>query len=154
VATPAVLDRTEQFISRATAQGATVLAGGGRPAARTAGWYFEPTLITGVDRDSDLARNEVFGPVTALLSYRGLDDGIDLANDTSYGLAATVYTSDRDQGLACARRIRAGSVAINTFGPALTAPYGGVKGSGWGREAGPEGIAEFTELKQVLVGPI
>ena len=91
--------------------------------------------------------------MTAALAYEDLDDGIRLANDTSYGLAATVYTGDRGKGVECAGRIRAGSVAINTYGPTLTAPYGGMKGSGWGREAGPEGILEFTELKQIVLGP-
>jgi acyl-CoA reductase-like NAD-dependent aldehyde dehydrogenase len=153
LASPAVLDRTEGFLSRAVADGARIVTGGGRP-DELDGWYFQPTLVTDVARDSDLARNEVFGPVTAVLTYTDLEDGIRLANDTSYGLSASVYTADRDRGLECARRIRAGSVAVNAFGPALTAPFGGVKGSGWGREAGPEGILEFTELKQVLLGPV
>jgi acyl-CoA reductase-like NAD-dependent aldehyde dehydrogenase len=135
------------------AAGARVVTGGRRPDGFDAGWYFQPTLITDVARDGDLAQHEVFGPVTAVLTYTNLDDAIELANDTAYGLAATVYTTDRDAAFECARRIKAGSVAINTFGPALSAPYGGMKGSGWGREAGPEGIAEFTELKQIVLGP-
>ncbi|MDQ0382554.1 aldehyde dehydrogenase family protein [Amycolatopsis thermophila] len=153
VAAPSVVERAEGFVARAVADGARVVAGGRRPAGFDAGWYFEPTLVTDVARDSDLARNEVFGPVTAVLTYRDDEDGLRLANDTSYGLAASVYTADRDKGVAYARRIRAGSVAVNAFGPALTAPFGGMKGSGWGREAGPEGICEFTELKQILIGP-
>jgi acyl-CoA reductase-like NAD-dependent aldehyde dehydrogenase len=153
VSTPAALDRTEWFIGRAIAEGARVVAGGERPEGFDVGWYFEPTLITDVREGSDLAQNEVFGPVTAVLTYEDLEDGLRLANDTSFGLAATVYTSDREKGVECASRIRAGSVAINTYGPTLTAPYGGMKGSGWGREAGPEGILEFTELKQIVLGP-
>ncbi len=153
VSTPAALERTERFIGRAVAEGARVVAGGERPEGFDAGWYFEPTLITDVGEGSDLAQNEVFGPVTAVLTYEDLEDGLRLANDTSFGLAATVYTGDREKGIECASRIRAGSVAINTYGPTLTAPYGGMKGSGWGREAGPEGILEFTELKQIVLGP-
>lgn len=153
VSTAAALERTGQFIGRATAEGARVVAGGKRPEGFEDGWYFEPTLITDVSEGSDLAQNEVFGPVTAVLAYADLEEGLRLANDTSYGLAATVYTADRATGLECASRIRAGSVAVNTYGPTLTAPYGGMKGSGWGREAGPEGIAEFTELKQIVLGP-
>lgn len=95
----------------------------------------------------------MFGPVTAVQTFTDVDDGIALANDTSYGLAATVYTTDRAVALEAASRIEAGSVAVNTFGPTVTAPFGGRKGSGWGRESGPEGIQEFTELKQIVLGP-
>ncbi|GAB3150325.1 aldehyde dehydrogenase [Amycolatopsis stemonae] len=150
LASPSVVDRTEGFLSRAVSAGARIVTGGRRPFDR--GWFFEPTLVTDVARDSDLAQNEVFGPITAVLTYSDPEDGLRLANDTSYGLSASVYTADRAKGIEYARRIRAGSVAVNAFGPALTAPFGGVKGSGWGREAGPEGILEFTELKQVLLG--
>jgi acyl-CoA reductase-like NAD-dependent aldehyde dehydrogenase len=150
--TRAALERTEGFVTRAVTAGATVVAGGARPAGFEAGWYYEPTLITDVSRDSDLAQNEVFGPVTAVLTFTDLDDAIRLANDTQFGLAASVYTADVEAGVECAGRIHAGSVAVNAFGPAITAPFGGVKGSGWGREAGPEGILEFTELKQILIG--
>lgn len=149
--TRAALERTEGFVARAVAAGSTVVAGGARPVGFEAGWYYQPTLITNVARDSDLAQNEVFGPVTAVLTYTDLDDAIRLANDTRFGLAASVYTADVEAGIECASRLEAGSVAINSFGPAITAPFGGVKGSGWGREAGPEGILEFTELKQILI---
>lgn len=147
----AALDRVEGFVDRARAAGAQVVAGGRR--REGPGFFHEPTLVTGIDRDADLARHEVFGPVTTVQTYTDLDDGIALANDTSYGLAATVYTADRDAALDAASRIEAGSVAINTFGPTVTAPFGGRKGSGWGRESGPEGIHEFTELKQIVLGP-
>lgn len=153
VSTPAVIERTEGFLARAVAEGARIITGGHRPGGFGDGWYLTPALVTDVARDSELARNEVFGPVTAVLTYTDIEDGIRLANDTDYGLAATVYTADREAGAAYARRIRAGSVAINTIGPTLAAPYGGVKGSGWGREAGPEGLLEFTETKQILLGP-
>jgi acyl-CoA reductase-like NAD-dependent aldehyde dehydrogenase len=151
--TAAARDRTEGFVARATAAGARIVAGGRRPADLKTGWFYEPTLITGVARDADLAQHEVFGPVTAVQTYIDFEDGLRLANDTSFGLAATVYTTDRAVALEAASRISAGSVAINTFGPAVSEPFGGIKGSGWGREAGPEGIQEFTELKQILIGP-
>ncbi|MFI0797855.1 betaine-aldehyde dehydrogenase [Amycolatopsis lurida] len=149
----AALKRTEGFIERAKANGARVVAGGHRPPGLEAGFFHEPTLLTEVARGTELAREEVFGPVTAVLTYRDFDDALALANDTGFGLAATVYTTDRDAAMAAAARITTGSVAINTFGPTVTAPFGGRKGSGWGRESGPEGIHEFTELKQVLFGP-
>jgi acyl-CoA reductase-like NAD-dependent aldehyde dehydrogenase len=93
----------------------------------------------------------VFGPVTVVLPYDSLDDAVRLANATDYGLAASVFSGDRDRALGVARRIRAGSVALNTFGPTMAAPFGGVKRSGWGRECGPEGIREFSDTKQLLI---
>ncbi|WP_167756455.1 MULTISPECIES: aldehyde dehydrogenase family protein [unclassified Amycolatopsis] len=151
LANAAALARTERAVERAVAEGGRVVAGGERPPGP--GWWFEPAIVTDVQRGSDLARNEVFGPVTAVLTYTDLDDGIALANDTSYGLAATVYTTDLERGQYCADRITAGSVALNSFGPSVAAPWGGRKGSGWGREGGPEGIREFAETKQILLGP-
>ncbi|MEJ2870454.1 aldehyde dehydrogenase family protein [Actinomycetospora sp. OC33-EN08] len=147
----AARDRVDGFVDRARAAGAEMVAGGRR--REGPGFFVSPTLLTGVERGSELARDEVFGPVTAIQTYTDLDDGIALANDSSYGLAASVYTSDRETALLAASRIEAGSVAVNTFGPTVTAPFGGRKGSGWGRETGPEGIAEFTELKQIVIGP-
>ena len=153
LATEAARDRVEGFVHRARDQGARVVTGGRRPPDLAQGWFYEPTLIVDVAEDSELSQREVFGPATAVITYRDLDDGIRIANSTNYGLSATVYTADEDQGRAVAREIHAGSVAINTFGPTLNAPYGGRGGSGWGRECGPEGIREFTELKQVLAAP-
>jgi acyl-CoA reductase-like NAD-dependent aldehyde dehydrogenase len=149
----AARDRTEGFVERAIAAGGQVVAGGRRPDDFDAGFFYEPTLITGISPDADLVQNEVFGPVTAVQTFTDLEDGLRLAENTSFGLAASVYTTDRDTALRAAGRITAGSVAINTFGPAVTAPFGGRKGSGWGRESGPEGIQEFTELKQIVIGP-
>ncbi|MHC1562508.1 aldehyde dehydrogenase family protein [Actinomycetospora sp. C-140] len=143
--------RAAGFVDRARVAGGRIEVGGREPDG--AGFFYEPTLVTGLDRDADLAQHEVFGPVTVVQTFTDLDDGVRLAGDTSYGLAATVYTTDRDVALDVASRIEAGSVAINTFGPTVTAPFGGRKGSGWGRECGPEGIQEFTELKQIVLGP-
>ncbi|MEV6895580.1 aldehyde dehydrogenase family protein [Kribbella sp. NPDC051137] len=153
LANAAAYDRTERFLAQAIDEGGEVLVGGRRPPGLDAGWYFEPTIVGNVRRDSYLARNEVFGPITAVMTYDDLDDGIALANDTTYGLAASVYTRDRAAGLECASRIVTGSVGVNAFGPDVTAPWGGRKGSGWGREGGAEGIHEFTELKQIVLGP-
>lgn len=152
LSTAAARERAEAFVGRATEEGARVVVGGKRPAGLDVGWFYEPTLIADVAPEAHLSRNEVFGPVTAVIGYEDLEDGVRLANDTSYGLAATVYTGDHQLGVECASRIQSGSVAINTFGPTVSEPFGGVKGSGWGREAGPEGILEFTEIKQVLFG--
>jgi acyl-CoA reductase-like NAD-dependent aldehyde dehydrogenase len=153
LATADARSRVEGSVARAKADGATVLTGGRRPPELERGWYYQPTLLTDVAEDSELAQREVFGPATAVITYRDVGDAIRIANGTQYGLAATIYTSDEQLGREIARRIEAGSVAINTFGPTMTAPYGGRKGSGWGRECGVEGIRGFTEVKQILTGP-
>jgi betaine-aldehyde dehydrogenase len=85
-------------------------------------------------------------------TYTDDAEAIRLANGTRYGLAGSVFTTNRERGIDVANQIRAGSVALNTFGPTMAAPFGGVKKSGWGREAGPEGIREFTDVKQLLIG--
>ncbi len=153
LANAAARDRTESFVATARTEGATVASGGRRPPDLPTGYYYEPTLLVDVHRDSTLATTEVFGPATAVIAYDDLDDGIALANATTYGLAASVYTADREKAWYCAERIESGSVALNAWGPSVAAPYGGRKHSGWGREGGPEGIHEFTELKQILLGP-
>ncbi|WP_337821595.1 aldehyde dehydrogenase family protein [Amycolatopsis sp. A1MSW2902] len=152
LANRAAYERTRRFVDEAVERGATVETGGQRPEGFAAGWFYEPTLLTGAAEDDPVAQQEVFGPVTVVLPYSDVDDAVRIANGTEYGLAASVFTADRERGLAVARRIRAGSVALNTFGPTMAAPFGGVKRSGWGRECGPEGIREFSETKQLLVG--
>ncbi|MFF1553026.1 aldehyde dehydrogenase family protein [Rhodococcus erythropolis] len=146
----AALRRTEGFVSRAKAAGARLVTGGGRPDGP--GWYHEPTLFTDVADDADLVRNEVFGPVSAVQVYTDVDHAIRLANATDFGLSGAVFTADVEAGIDIAGCIKAGSVAINSFGPAISSPFGGVKASGWGRESGPEGILGFTELQQILLG--
>lgn len=146
------LERTTLFVEHAIAGGARVVTGSGRPPGLDVGWYHQPTLLTDVGEDSEIAQCEVFGPVTAVQKYRDLNDAIRLANHTSYGLSAAVFGANRDAAVEVASQIRAGSVAINTFGPAMSAPFGGMKASGWGRESGPEGIRGFTEVKQILLG--
>ncbi|MFF2316901.1 aldehyde dehydrogenase family protein [Arthrobacter sp. NPDC058097] len=147
------LERTEAFLAKALEEGGRVVAGGGRPEGLEKGWFFEPTVVVDVARESTLARNEVFGPISAVMAYESVEDGIALANDSDFGLSGAVFTRDRDLGIECAKRIRSGSVGVNVFGPDVTAPWGGVKQSGWGREGGPEGILEFTELKQIAISP-
>jgi len=146
------LERVQRYVATALEEGASLACGGGHPADQATGYYFEPTLLTGVAPGDTLAQEEVFGPVTAVLAYDDEDEAIAIANDSDYGLAASVYSADRTRAFALARRIRAGSVAVNAFGPTMAAPFGGVKRSGWGRECGPEGLREFTALKQILLG--
>lgn len=144
-------DRAEVAVAGALKQGASIAAGGKRPAHLQRGWYYEPTLLVGVDNAMDVAQEEVFGPVTALIPYEDMDDAIRIANDTRYGLSASVFSANNDTAIQVARQIRTGGVAINTAGVSLTEPFGGVKQSGWGRECGAEGILEFTDIKQLLL---
>jgi acyl-CoA reductase-like NAD-dependent aldehyde dehydrogenase len=144
-------ERTEAMLARAQEQGAKVAIGGRRPTDLGDGFYFEPTLLRDVTTDMEIAQEEVFGPITCVIAYDDVEDAIRLANDTKFGLAASVYGGDPSAALAVAKRIRSGGVAINLAGISLTQPFGGVRQSGWGRECGPEGILEFTDLKQILL---
>ncbi|MGY2114912.1 aldehyde dehydrogenase family protein [Nocardia gipuzkoensis] len=152
LANRAAYERTVGFVKTAVAEGASIACGGQRPPGFDTGWFYEPTLLVGVGEQDTVVQQEVFGPVTVVQPYDDVEDAVRIANSTEYGLAASAYSADRDRALAVARRIRAGSVAINTFGPTMAAPFGGVKRSGWGRECGPEGIREFTETTQILLG--
>lgn len=145
------LRRSERFVESAQRQGGTVVAGGRRPDGFDKGWFYEPTLIRDLNNDTEICQNEVFGPVTALLAYDTVDEAVEAANDTRYGLMGSVFSADSDAARLVARRVRCGMVAINHGAPSLGNPFGGVRGSGWGRECGPEGIYEFTQLKTTLL---
>lgn len=145
-------ERVEVFVAEAQADGAVVAAGGQRPEHLERGWFYEPTLLTGVSNDMRIAQQEVFGPVTVVIPYEEWSEAIQLANESPFGLACSIYSANEGRALAAARQIQAGAVAINSAGVSLTQPFGGYKQSGWGRECGPEGILEFTQLKQVTNG--
>lgn len=145
------VSRVEDFVAGALAEGAKVACGGRRPPGIITGYFYEPTLLYDVTPRMRVAREEVFGPVTALIPYDTIEEAVEIANDTEYGLAASVYSSDSAVALGLARRIRSGTVGVNIAGMSLGQPFGGVKKSGWGRECGPEGILEFTDIKQMLL---
>ncbi|AGP63229.1 MULTISPECIES: aldehyde dehydrogenase family protein [Mycobacterium] len=142
------LDRVEGFVKRAEADGATVVAGGGRPKDRSSGFYFEPTILTDASADSYIAQEEVFGPVLTVLRYRDDDDAVTIANNSSYGLGGAVWGSDIDRAVAIARRIRTGQVSVNGTIPG-DAPFGGFKQSGIGREGGVMGLRAYMEPKAI-----
>src|ERR1035437_3145890 len=144
-------ERTEHNVALAKEEGATVATGGRRPPQFERGWYYEPTLLSGVKNSMAVAQQEIFGPVVCAIPYEDIDDAINIANDSTLGLAASVYCRDEAVALDIANRVRSGSVAINLAGICLTEPFGGIKQSGYGRECGPEGIFEFTEIKQILL---
>ena len=145
-------DRVEAHVAGARRDGARVVAGGRRPGHLIRGWFYEPTLLADVHNRMRVAQEEIFGPVTAVIPYDDVEQAIAIANDSPFGLACSVYSKDLERAHAIARRIRAGSVAINMAGVSLTQPFGGYKQSGWGKECGPEGIAEFLQLKQIVRG--
>lgn len=108
-------------------------------------------MLRDVDNAMTVAQEEIFGPVTCVIPYEGLDDAVRIANDTKYGLNAAVFIPDAEQALSVARRLRVGCVSINSVGVCLSEPFGGRKQSGWGRECGAEGILDFTDIQQVLL---
>ena len=138
-------------IADGLAEGATLVAGGDA-LDLGAGRYIAPTVFTGVTRDMAIAREEIFGPVLTVMPFETLPDAIRIANDTEYGLAASVWTKDLDKALTVTRRVRAGRFWVNCTlagGPEL--PIGGFKQSGWGREAGVYGVEEYTQIKSVHI---
>lgn len=143
-------DRVESYIEKGKAGGATLVTGGGR-ADRDTGWFVEPTVFGGVDNNSPIAREEIFGPVLAVIPYRDLDEAVSIANDSEYGLGGSIWTSDPEKGLEIARRVETGSVGVNFYDLDLGAPFGGVKGSGVGRELGPEGMAAYYQSKSIYL---
>lgn len=143
-------DRVRDYVRQGVAEGAELLCGGAdQPADVTRGYYVRPTVFGGVTGDMTLAREEIFGPVLVIMTYRDEDDAVRLANATDYGLAATVWSGDQARALRVARRIKAGQIDINgaRFNP--QAPFGGFKQSGIGRELGPFGLEEFCEIKSL-----
>jgi betaine-aldehyde dehydrogenase len=144
-------DRVEGYI-REGATGSRLVTGGGRPAGLDDGFYVEPTLFAGVDNASRIAREEVFGPVLAVIPYTDVDDAVALANDSDFGLSGSVWTTDGARGVAVAGRIRTGTCAVNS-GVVVEPrnPFGGFKASGIGREMGPEGVEAYLETRTIVL---
>jgi len=150
VASKAQFDKVQGLIQKGIDEGATVVVGGpGRPIGLDTGYYVKPTVFADVKNDMTIAREEIFGPVLCILGYDDLDQALEIANDTEYGLAGYVSGADLNQARAIARRIRAGSVAIN-HGFDMNAPFGGYKRSGNGREWGQFAFDEYLETKSAL----
>lgn len=143
------LDRVIEYVESAKREGARLALGGGRPADAGEGFYFEPTVFADVTPDMTIAKEEIFGPVLSVIPVDSVDEAIEVANGTEYGLAASVYAEDTDLARELASRIQAGAVSVNTAGVSLFAPFGGFKQSGVGREFGLEGIYEFLQYKSI-----
>ena len=127
--------------------------GGGRPSGLDAGWFVEPTIFADLDNSATISREEIFGPVLAIMPYADEADAIAIANDTPYGLGGTVWSPDISRAVEVASRVEAGTVGINHYRNDPVAPFGGVKGSGLGRELGPEGLHAFQHLHTTYVPP-
>lgn len=144
-------ERVEGYIAKGVEEGARVVVGGQRPEGLDSGWYVQPTVFADVDNSMTIAQEEIFGPVLAVIPYEDEDDAVRIANDSVYGLAGSVYTTDHDKALKIARRIRTGTYAVNMYAFDPGAPFGGYKNSGIGRENGTEGIEAYCEPKSILL---
>ncbi|MFB9313702.1 aldehyde dehydrogenase [Nocardioides plantarum] len=145
-------ERVEKYIAIGQEEGARLVAGGnGRPDGLDRGWYVRPTVFADVDNRMRIAQEEIFGPVLSVIPFDDVDDAVRIANDSDYGLAGTVWTGDQAAGLDVARRVRTGTYGVNTYTMDFAAPFGGYKASGLGREFGPEGLGQYTELKSIYL---
>jgi acyl-CoA reductase-like NAD-dependent aldehyde dehydrogenase len=144
-------DRVEGYIEKGIAGGAKLVTGGGRPKHLARGWYVEPTVFSNVDNSSIIAQEEIFGPVLSVVPADDEEDAIRVANDTMYGLNASVFTNDVDRAREVAGRLRAGTVGHNAFRTDFGIAFGGFKQSGIGREGGTEGLLPFLETKTVIL---
>ena len=143
-------ERVQRYMQIGIDEGARLVAGGpGRPEGIDRGFFVKPTVFADVHNGMRIAREEIFGPVLSMIPFKDIDDAIAIANDTPYGLAAYLFTSDLDKARAVARRLRAGSVHINGAGQGYMEPFGGFKQSGNGRECGSYGLLDFLELKSI-----
>ena len=150
------LKKVMEYIQIGRDEGADPVLGGVRLTKGDygAGFFFQPTIFTGVEPAMRIAREEIFGPVLSVISYRDDEDAVRIANDSDYGLSGSVWTADAARGLAVARGVRSGSFGINqpySMDPA--APFGGVKASGIGRELGREGLEAYVDLKAISGAP-
>ena len=144
-------DRVESYVDLGKREGAQLITGGGRPKHLDKGYFIEPTLFSRVDNRMRIAREEIFGPVVSVITYGSEEEAIAIANDSDYGLYASIFTHDDEAVWRIGRSLRTGNVAKNAVIVDRTLPYGGFKQSGLGREGGVEGLRSFQEQKIVYL---
>ena len=149
------LETVEGYVRIGRDEGAEVTAGGARPsdASLAGGFYFQPTLLDRVVPDMRVAQEEIFGPVLAIITFDDLDEAIEIANRSQYGLVAGVWTRDINKAMTVASRIKTGQVYVNTYGAGggVELPFGGYKKSGYGREKGLDALASYTQIKNICL---
>jgi aldehyde dehydrogenase (NAD+) len=151
VVSKAQFDKVQGLIEKGIQEGATLVTGGaGRPADFNRGYYVRPTVFADVTQDMTIAKEEIFGPVLSMMTYETEDQAVEIANNTSYGLAGYVQAGDIDSARRVAAKIRAGRIYLNGAPPDRGVPFGGYKQSGNGREHGVFGLEEYLEVKAVL----
>ena len=144
-------ERVEKYIALGQEEGARLVAGGnGMPPGLDRGWYVQPTVFADVDNGMRIAQEEIFGPVLAVIPYDDEADAVRIANESTYGLAGSVFTTDVERGLDIARQVRTGTYAVNQYTLDFAAPFGGYKQSGIGREYGKEGFDHYVEYKSIV----
>ncbi|RAU97284.1 aldehyde dehydrogenase [Mycolicibacter senuensis] len=143
--------RVESYIAKGIEEGARLVCGGGRPEGLDGGFFVEPTVFADVDNSMTIAQEEIFGPVLSIIGYDTEEEAIAIANDSVYGLAGSVWTTDVPHGIEVASKIRTGTYGINWYAFDPCCPFGGYKNSGIGRENGKEGVEHFTQQKSVLM---
>ena len=141
--------KIEEYIAAGNREGARLVTGGGRPASQPRGYFLEPTVFADVTNEMRIAREEIFGPVLSILPFDDVEQAIRIANDSPYGLGGAIYATDVAKALAVAKQLRTGTVNINSALNLLNLPFGGFKESGIGREGGPWGIGEYTEIQSI-----
>ena len=149
LASAAQRDTVLQYIEQGKKEGATVVAGGGKPANLSKGYYVEPTIFANVSNEMKVAQEEIFGPVLSIIPYDSEAEAIAIANDSQYGLAGGVWAGTQERAMDVAKQLRTGQVDINGGRFNALAPFGGYKKSGIGREIGPLAIEEFFQLKSI-----
>ena len=146
------LEKVERLVADAVAKGAKVECGGGAPKGFDKGWFYEPTILTGCTTDMEIHSSEVFGPVASIVRVADFDEAIAMANDSPFGLGASIFTTDLEEAHEAAERLEAGMVWVNN--PMIdndALPFGGWKASGMGRELGRQGLDAFRRSKMVIM---
>ena len=147
-------ERVLDYIEIGKTGGAKLVAGGSIPKDQSRGWFVAPTVFAGVDNSDRIAQEEIFGPVLAVIAYDDDAHAVEIANDSDFGLAGTVWSTDTERATDVARAVHTGTIGVNDYQLDIRAPFGGVKASGLGRELGPEGLDAYRTVKSIYrVGP-